>query len=451
MIGKTSFAQQNNMANFNPQSGELELPEVIISSDQSAYFVTLKQLNSANNDIVFEVKNIEPIQGHTAYYDEKETRLHIPQLSVGNDAYNVTMELLTPTTTTVPLRLKVVEMEKVEPDAKRVLATVETQPVPVSGDAADDPAIWIHPTDATQSTVIGTHKLGGLEIYDLKGSKLQYIPDGRLNNVDLRYNFPLGDQKVAIVAASNRSSESVSLYRVNPTTRMLENVAARIIKTELEKPYGLCMYHSKLMDKYYVFVNNKLGQVEQWEIFDNGTGLVDGRLVRNFQVSSQTEGCVADDHLGYFYLGEEMVGIWKFNAEPMSETEGYLMDKITAMGGHIHPELEGLTIYYLNENQGYIIASNQGDNSYTVYNRHGNNDYLGTFKIVNNLENNIDAVYDTDGIDVTNVNLGKGFSCGMLVVQDGHNLDDNQNFKFVPWDNIAKALNLEKSSTYSPR
>ena len=44
--------------------------------------------------------------------------------------------------------------------AKTVTATVETEPVPHSGDSADDPAIWIHPTDPAQSTIIGTDKHG---------------------------------------------------------------------------------------------------------------------------------------------------------------------------------------------------------------------------------------------------------------------------------------------------
>lgn len=73
-----------------------------------------------------------------------------------------------------------------------VAATVETAPVPHTGDAADDPAIWINPSDPSQSTILGTDKLGGLAVYSLAGAQLQYRPDGEINNIDLRYNFPLG-------------------------------------------------------------------------------------------------------------------------------------------------------------------------------------------------------------------------------------------------------------------
>ena len=72
-----------------------------------------------------------------------------------------------------------------------VYATVETVPTLNSGDSSDDIAIWIHPTDPSLSTIIGTDKNGNLEVYDLSGAVLQRIPF-QTNNVDLRYNFPLG-------------------------------------------------------------------------------------------------------------------------------------------------------------------------------------------------------------------------------------------------------------------
>ena len=66
-----------------------------------------------------------------------------------------------------------------------VTATVETQPVGHSGDAADDPAVWVHPTDPSRSAIVGTDKQGGLYVYDI-GTQLQYLPSGEVNNVDVR-------------------------------------------------------------------------------------------------------------------------------------------------------------------------------------------------------------------------------------------------------------------------
>src|SRR5687768_16861420 len=68
-----------------------------------------------------------------------------------------------------------------------VTADVETTPVAGRGDAADDPAIWVHPVDPSLSTIIGTDKkAGGLAVYDLEGRQLQFAKLTGVNNVDLR-------------------------------------------------------------------------------------------------------------------------------------------------------------------------------------------------------------------------------------------------------------------------
>src|SRR4249920_1247621 len=64
-----------------------------------------------------------------------------------------------------------------------VFAVVETQPVVSTGDAADDPAIWVNPVDPSLSTIIGTNKQAGLAVYDLSGKELQFVNAGQINNV----------------------------------------------------------------------------------------------------------------------------------------------------------------------------------------------------------------------------------------------------------------------------
>jgi 3-phytase len=51
-----------------------------------------------------------------------------------------------------------------------VVPRVETTPVSHSGDAADDAAIWVNPSDPARSTIIGTDKLGGIAVYDRAGT-----------------------------------------------------------------------------------------------------------------------------------------------------------------------------------------------------------------------------------------------------------------------------------------
>src|SRR5690606_10081702 len=55
-----------------------------------------------------------------------------------------------------------------------VAVHTQTDPVNTSGDAADDPAIWIHPQQPERSLVLGTNKKAGLHIYDLQGHEQQF-------------------------------------------------------------------------------------------------------------------------------------------------------------------------------------------------------------------------------------------------------------------------------------
>ncbi len=327
----------------------------------------------------------------------------------------------------------------------QVVAAVETEPAPHSGDAADDPAIWVHPTDPAQSTIIGTDKKGGIAVYDLAGRELQYVPDGNLNNVDLRTGFPLGGEAVTLVTASNRSSDSIAIYRVDPTTRLLENVAARTVRTLTA--YGACMYHSSVTGTYYYFGNSPAGEVEQWELFATGSGQVDARLVRDFDVGTQTEGCVADDELGHFYIGEEDVGIWKYGAEPGAGTARTLVDT-TCAGGQLTADVEGLTIAYGARGTGYLIASSQGDDTFVVYQRGGANAYVKQFEIT--AGSTVDGVSTTDGIDVTTRNLGPAFPRGVFVAQDNNNNGSNQNYKLVPLQLIVSDLSSLSQPSLAP-
>src|SRR5215210_7900730 len=264
-----------------------------------------------------------------------------------------------------------------ESPATEVTAKGETDPVPPGGDA-DDPAIWLNPDDPAKSTIIGTDKLGGLAVYDLGGNQIQYLADGDLNNVDLRDGFPLGGESVTLVTAADSTTNRLAIYRVDPATRELVDVARRRITVGIAA-YGSCMYTSPATGRFYVFVNSEEeggqpgGQVEQWELFEeDGSGKVDARRVRKFAVGSQTEGCVADDELGDLYIGEEDRAIWKYPAEPDAGTKRVRVDS-TGPDGHLEADIEGLAIAY-GAARGYLIASSQGDSSIVVYRRGGSNE-----------------------------------------------------------------------------
>lgn len=313
-------------------------------------------------------------------------------------------------------------------------ATIETDPVHHDGDAADDPAIWVHPEDPALSVVIGTDKLGGLAVYDLSGNQLHYYGGIRPNNVDLRTGFSLDGESIDIVAASERDSDTILLYRVDPATRGLVSVRANATDTGFGVA-GLCMYRSPVTGTFYVFVGDSSGNVKQFELFDTGTGAVDYRPVRTLQLGSTTEGCVVDDERQRYYVAEEDVAIWQFGAEPNSGTSG---TQVAQVGANLTQDIEGLAIFDAGEGAGYLVVSSQGSDDFAVFDR-VTYEYLGRFGIE---DGTVDGVTHTDGIDVFSGGLGPAFPDGLFVAQDDRNGGAYQNFKLVPWGTIASSLGL---------
>lgn len=319
-----------------------------------------------------------------------------------------------------------------------VHATVESAPTITKGDAIDDPAFWIHPTDPAKSLVIATNKKEGLYVYDLAGGEVQRLPVGRTNNVDIRYGFPLGESTVDLVATENRTTNTLNLFSVNRASGELTQLDVQSEPFGISEVYGLALYKERRgafrQPRFFVFVSSKEGTIEQWSLDGSDGRQIMASRVRVLQLPTQTEGLVADDNAGVLYAAEEDFGIWRFDADPAGSPKPTLVDFIGADRHLRLPDVEGLTIYPLSDNTGYLIASSQGMNEYVVYTREGNNDYVTTFSIADGA---IDGTYDTDGIDVTAVWL-PGFKGGVFAAQDGKDTPSGtQNVKLVPWQAIV--------------
>ncbi|MER5758226.1 phytase [Streptomyces sp. NPDC002082] len=304
-----------------------------------------------------------------------------------------------------------------------VTATVETAPVSHSGDAADDPAIWVHPTDPAKSVVVGTDKKGALEVYDMTGARIQRISGDYGNNVDLRGNI--------VVTADDEAAGgngAMHIYRIDPATRQLKRL--KDVPTEVTA-HGICLYTSPASGKLYAFPNSTSGRVEQWELAVSGDS-VTATSVRLWDAGSAVEGCYADETTGKLYLGEEDVGVWIYGAEPTAGTTRTKLDS-TGSAGHITADTEGITAA-----GNRIYVSSQGSNDFTVYDR-TTHAYLGRFAVSNGTA--ADDCEDTDGIDASAANLGPAFPQGVFICQDGSNgapgTSGNQNFKFVPLQRIT--------------
>jgi 3-phytase len=251
-----------------------------------------------------------------------------------------------------------------------------------SGDEADDVAI--HPS----GYVIGTSKndRGGLEVYDSRARRRQWLQLGQTNNVDLRGTT---------VVASNRSRDRVDVLSFKAGRLAL----VRSFSVPYE-PYGVCLYR-----KTVVVTANGEGRVEQYSL--------GGRLLRRLSgIRSQAEGCVADDRRSVLYVAEEDRGIWRFEAAPTAGRSGSLIDDVER---NLEPDVEGLTLVGR-----HLIASSQGDSSFAVYR---DDRFLRRFRIA--ASGSIDAVTGTDGLDAS-------ARLRLLVVHDEDNTGgETSNYKFV--------------------
>ena len=330
------------------------------------------------------------------------------------------------------------------PKVVAVTPRVESVPANSFGDAADDPAIWAHPTDPARSLVIATDKKAGLYLYDMQGQVVQFLPDGKMNNVDLREGFDLDGQPVVLVTASNRTDKSIAIYRLDTEKRQLVNVADGVQPTGMGDPYGLCMYRSISDGGTYVFINGDDTAMRQWRLVASGDGKVRTEHVRDLAFDSQTEGCVVDDATGTLYVNEEDVAMWRMSADPAAGEARTAVDRVDANPA-IKDDLEGVGMYDLGDGRGYFVVSSQGNDTYAVYRREGKQEYLGSFAVVADPARGIDGISETDGLEVTSRNLGPGFEHGAMIAQDGRNVMpvENQNYKYVSWEDIAKALGLE--------
>lgn len=328
---------------------------------------------------------------------------------------------------------------KIKP-VKAIIADAETTPVASINDAADDACIWVNPNNILKSTIIGTNKKEGLIVYNLDGEELYSYKLGKMNNVDIRNGFILNGEKVSVVTATNRTLNTISILIVKPTGE-LEEISARPILSNLKKIYGLAMYKSPISNKFYVFVVGKSGAIEQWVLFAKNNK-IDAKIVRNLLLNSIGEGIVADDFHAKFYIGEENIGLWKFDAEPKSSNTKVKIASTTDL--NMKDDFEGVTLYDAGNGKGYILLSSQGNNTYAVFDRITNK-YQGSFSLKDG--QSIDGTNDTDGIDVTSFAFGEKYPKGFFIAQDGANTQEkdtlNQNFKLVDWTKISKSLNLK--------
>lgn len=307
----------------------------------------------------------------------------------------------------------------------------------------DDMCIWVHPTDVERSRIITSDKKAGqLFVYDLQGATVQATATPKPGNIDLRYGIRLGRQTVDLVAFNQRLGENlVRIYAVEPADGTLRRVDSGTILTE--PGYGGGLYRSpKDRRLYFIKTFKDEGVVEQVELYDGGDGTVQGELVRRWKIG-QCEGVAAHDASGRLFVGEEKLGIWALGGEPEDPAPGNLAARVGEHG--LVDDVEGLAVLPLSASEGYLLASNQGADTFHVYRFGDGFEFVGAFAI--------EGAVHTDGIDVTGAALGRRFPHGLFACHAVGREGDVKRCPVLvtPWQDIAGALGIDPGPSLDPR
>jgi len=344
---------------------------------------------------------------------------------------------------------------------------------------------------------------------------------GRMNNADLIYDFKLGDEVVDLIVVSDRGLDKLAIFKINPNA-IENGEAPLIKVSATNRPwifsdsqddvnegntaYGLA---TSKTDKALAYVTqNSTSRVAILELYDAGSGKVgykESSLLKfptEFSLTQteqwepcsdddskepHLEGLVADVQHNAVYLSQEEVGLWKIKLDtPLDKSQWQLIHRAYEYGipytrtwneaeeeydcelhynqysglgnKNIHTDVEGLTIYDAPKGRGYLLLSSQSNDQIAVFEREGDNAYIGSFHVGDGV---VDEVNHTDSLMVSNINFGGEFSEGLLVIHDGDNQPgvydadgeyrEVTNFKYVQWSSIAKALDLIIDTTSTVR
>ena len=322
------------------------------------------------------------------------------------------------------------------PDTVRVAPHLSTTPVMFD---ADDPALWINPAVPESSLVLGTDKgeleSGGLYVWNMDGSLRQQIPLGHPNNVDVKAGMPFGAATIDIAVVSVRDQDEIRVFKIDPDTRMLEDITTAQGIPVFDAPYGLTLY--RRADDHRVFVilssksNNFFLEIWQIRLAPDDAGKVKGDRVRVFgDHTGIVEGMVADDELGYLYYAEGEIGIHKYYADPRKGARRLALlgtDPVRSW------DRKGLALYKCSDSTGYLLVANPDDRCLHVYSRNGGaqgkhqHDLLA---IIQNTLNNQGV-----GIEATSAASSARFPSGVLLWHD----EKFRKFRYYAWEDVAQS------------
>jgi 3-phytase len=306
----------------------------------------------------------------------------------------------------------------------------------------DDPAIWVNPTDASKSIIIGTDKDtdGGLYAFDLNGKIIKKsIVLKRPNNVDIAYGLLIDGKKVDVAVTTERESNRIRIFSL-PDLKPIDNGGIPVFEgEELRDPMGIALYTRPSDKKIFAIVGRKSGPsgsyLWQYELSGSGNSAT-AKLVRkfgNYSGKKEIEAIAVDNELGTVLYCDEQFGIRKYNADPALNDN----KELAVFGKTVFKaDNEGIAIYKTTQTTGYILVSNQQANTFMVYPREGAKGNPNNYPLLAEIPT---STIECDGADVTSVNLGGAYKNGLFVA-----MSNGMTFHYYAWNLIQERIDKAK-------
>lgn len=329
---------------------------------------------------------------------------------------------------------KAEEFARVHPDALKPVLVTDT----VQFDT-DDPAIWINPQDSSASLVIGTDKEtgGGLYAFGLDGKLVRRITGlQRPNNVDIAYGFSIAGKQIDIAVFTEREAHKIRVVQL-PSLEFIDNGGIPVFEGEtgdgFQDGMGIALYKDASGSQYAIVgrKNGKSGEyLWQYQLSADSSGTVKAQLVRKFGSYSgkkEIEAIAVDTTLGYVYYCDEQVGVRKYFADP---SKGNAELAVFGRTDFLEDN-EGISIYQQTDSTGYILISNQQDNSFNVYRREGDSTGPHLHKLLAKIPL---STIESDGSEITSVPL-PGFPKGIFVA-----MSNGKVFQYYRWEQLLERI-----------
>lgn len=319
-----------------------------------------------------------------------------------------------------------------------VSATSETQPTQSGG--ANQAAIHVDPRAVEASRIVATAETGGLEVHALDGRRLSSIDAGDAVGVALRDGFKISGQPATLVVAADGGTNSLRFFALEGDR--LRDVGARAVPLDFAVE-NVCLFRNAQDSAYYAIAVGDGGEIDQWMVYATADGRVDARQARRISLPTKIKHCVADDAGGQLYVAEQATGLWRFNADPETDSSPVLIDAPRL--GHITEEVGGVALYDAGPAR-WLIASDASSGRLFFYDRGKDDAYAGASAIA---APRGAAVKEPGGLVATGAALGGGFGHGLVVAAD-EDAAGGANYKLVAFDALAAPLGLAVGTPQMP-